>query len=273
MLTALLLLAAQTAPCEARLGSYADWKDIPGRNWDLSLTAPGGGSVTVIGAQHMRDPAHKQFAHIAERFAAAAPTRVFFEGPDRGTAENADDAIRTMGESGYLRFLAKQAGLPVASLEPDPVDQIAALRDRFSHDRILMFFVLREAARIRDREGKSGEVLDMLVTAMLAKSAPLVAKAGLTTSITDLASLTAAVAREWPGRDWRTMPDNWFSSIARDPEAGFLTAIAAADSEFRNAHMLRSFADAALKGDKVFVVVGRTHVPMLEPGLRCALAG
>lgn len=271
MLTLLLALAAQTAPCEAKLLAYADWSPRPNQSWDLALSAPGGGSITLIGAQHLRDPDHTQFARIDAAFAAAKPTLIFFEGPDRGTAESADAAIRNMGESGYARFLAKQAGVPAASLEPSPIEQIAALRGTFSDDRILLFFILREAARIRDRDGKSAEALDAAMGAMLGKALPMAAKAGLQTSVTDLASLGAAAQREWPGRDWRTLPADWFSPIARDPRAGFLTAINAADSGFRNAHMLRRFADAALKGDKVFVVVGRNHVPMLEPALRCAL--
>jgi len=270
MLTALLLLATQSH-CEARLLDYATWRAAPDQSWDLALAAPGGGTVTLIGAEHLRDPAAPQFAHIAGRFAATKPSRVFFEGPDRGTGDQAESAIRNTGESGYLRFLARQAGIPAASLEPSPVEQIAALRGVFSDDRILLFFTLREAARLRDREGKRGAALDAAIASLLARALPMAGKAGLAASITDLATLDAAARREWPGRDWRTLPADWFSPIARDPAAGFLTTINAADSANRNAHMLRLFADAARAGERVFVVVGRNHVPMLEPALRCAL--
>lgn len=271
MLPLLLAFAIQSAPCEARLLAYANWKPAPNQSWDLALVAPGGGSVTLIGAEHLRDPAAPQFAHIASRFAATKPGRVFFEGPDRGTEDNADATIRNMGESGYLRFLAKQAGIPATSLEPGPIEQLAGLRGGFSDERILLFFLLREAARLRDREGKAGDALDAAMTSLLARSGAVAGRAGLDASITDIASLTAAAAREWPGRDWRMLPGNWFSPIGQDPDAGYLTAINAANSSFRNLHMLRLFAAAAREGERVFVVVGRNHVPMLEPALRCAL--
>lgn len=269
----ILLALAQPAPCEARLLSYADWKPAPNQAWDLALAAPGGGAVVLIGAEHLRDPQAPQFAHIAARFAAARPSRVFFEGPDRGTETDADTAIRNMGESGYLRFLAKQANIPATSLEPSPIEQLAGLRGTFSDERILLFFLLREAARLRDREGKAGDALDAAVTNLLARSSAVAERAGLQASITDVASLAAAAAREWPGRDWRTLPGNWFSPLGQDPDAGYLTAINAANSSFRNLHMLRLFTTAARQGDRVFVVVGRNHVPMLDPALRCALAG
>lgn len=39
----------------------------------------------------------------------------------------------------------------------------------------------------------------------------------------------------------------------------------------RNVHMFRVLTKAAMRGERVFAVVGRNHVPMQAPALRCAL--
>lgn len=272
MFTPLLALAASSMPasCEARLLDYRKWRPARHQKWDLTLRR-GGGAISLFGAEHLRDPANPQFGRIATGFTAASPTLVFFEGPDRGTADRAEAAITASGESGYLRYLAKAGGIAARSLEPSPGEQAAALARSFSGDQVILFFVLREAARLRDREGKSGAALDASIATLVARIGPLAAKAGIATTIVDLPSLAAASAREWPGRDWHALPGGWFDPLARDPAAGFLPKANAADSDYRNRHMARLFAEAVSKGERVFVVVGRNHVPIIAPALRCAI--
>lgn len=272
MIWPVLLAAATPQPCEARIVDYRGWRAAKRQKWDLSLASRGGGALSIVGAQHSRDPDDPQFARIAAAFAKARPTLVFFEGPDRGTADAARAAITEGGESGYVRFLAKGAAIPARSLEPSPIDQAAALATLHSGDRVVLFYVLREAARLRDREGRSGEALDAAVIALLGRMKPLLAKAGIATTVTDLPSLSAAASREWPGRDWHALPGGWFAPDAMIPAAKFLPEINAADSAFRNRHMTRLFAEAAIRRERVFVVVGRNHVPMIAPALRCALS-
>ena len=52
---------------------------------------------------------------------------VFYEGPDRGIGSDAEDTIRTRGESGFARFLASQGHAEARSLEPSPGEQMGML--------------------------------------------------------------------------------------------------------------------------------------------------
>ena len=262
---------AAPAACEARIVQYAGWREAPGQKWSFAAANADGSSVTVFGAQHSRDPAEAQFQEIATAFDKARPTAVFYEGPDRGVATSAEEAIRTQGESGYLRFLAARAGLKARTLEPGPADLMASLNGKFDADAIMLFFTLREAARLRDREGLNGAALDAAMATLLGKAAPLAAKAGLKTSIADLPSLEAAARKHWPAFDWRALPSDWFAPGKGPAEAKFLPAINTAVSEARNLHMVRLFTAAARQGGRVFVVVGRNHVPMIAPALECAM--
>lgn len=259
--------AQPPARCEALLADYAGWREAPGQKWDYESA-----KLVLIGAEHVRDPAHPQFGRIAAAFDRAKPNLVLFEGPDRGEKEDAEATIRAAGESGYVRFLGKQAGLRTLSLEPSPPAQVKALLSQFPADQVLLFFVLREAARLRDREGLSGAALDSAVARLLDKLKPMGPAIGISLPFSDVAELGVSAARYWPGRDWRTIASDWFSPLADDKETGgrFLAAINRADSNNRNRHMLALIAAASKAGEKPFVVVGRNHVPMLTPALRCA---
>jgi hypothetical protein len=274
----MMLLAAAAAQqaggsCDARVLDYASWREAPGQQWDYRWSGPADKALTILGAQHLRDPADSQFDRIARAFADTRPTLAFFEGPDRGVAEDAGETIRSRGESGYLRFLAARAGIAARSLEPSPGQQLAMLLGAHPLDQVNLFFVLREAIRLRDREGRSGAALDQAVSQLIARSAQMAAGANLTLPVTDLAALDAAVRHYWPGRDWRTLPAQWIAPGADDARTGgvFLGALNRSDSMNRDRHMARQLVEAVRAGNRVFVVVGRNHVPMQAPALDCAL--
>lgn len=270
-----VLAADPVAACESRLLSYAGWREGPDTAWSLDIGGDAGRRLTYVGARHSRDEADPQFAAIETAFRAASPTVVFYEGPDRGVGADGPDTIATRGESGYVRWLAAQGGARIAPLEPSPIDLFAALTVRFPADQVELFFVLREAVRLRDREGLPPEALNDAVATMLSRLAGLTAVAGVEAPFADLEGLKTAYSRYWTdGPDWRAAPAAWFDPLADDAATGgrFMAAINAASSEVRNAHMYRLLSRAALSGERVFAVVGRNHVPMQAEALRCALA-
>lgn len=270
-----VLAADPIATCESRLLSYTGWRETPDTVWSLDLPSRSGGRLTYVGARHSRDPADPQFAGIEAAFREAQPTAAFYEGPDRGVGADGPDTIKTRGESGYVRWLAAEGGVRIAPLEPSPVDQFQALSERFPADQVELFFVLREAARLRDREHLDSEALEPAVGALLSRLAGMTVAAGVELPFTDVDGLRAAYQTYWTdGSDWRAAPSAWFDPTADDAKTGgrFMAAINAASSEVRDVHMYRTLARAARSGDKVFAVVGRNHVPMQAEALRCALA-
>lgn len=191
------LAADPVGACEGRLLSYADWRESADTVWNLNIVAESGGRLTYFGARHSRDPVDPQFAGIEAAFRVAAPTVVFHEGPDRGVGADGPDTIASRGESGYVRWLALQDGARVASLEPSPIDQFKALSERYPADQVELFFVLREAVRLRDREHLAPEALESAVAAMLVRLVGIGAGAGLDLPFTDLDGLQAVYAAYW----------------------------------------------------------------------------
>lgn len=247
---------------------YGSWKESEAQLWDFR-----GRALTIIGASHSRDPRHEQFERIENEFVAARPSLAFFEGPERGTGNARHETIEKGGESAFLRLLAREAGIPARTLEPSPGERMQALASRFQSDQVLLFFVLREAARLRDREHRTGEALTGAVQTLLERVSATAGAAGIRLPFSDLSGLESAFARYWPDREWRTADARWFSPGANDADTGglFMAAINRADSSNRDRHMVKLFADAVARGERPFVVVGRNHVPMISPALACRL--
>jgi hypothetical protein len=225
-----------------------------------------GGVLSYWGAQHSDDPSHPQFAEIETAYEALRPTTVFYEGPERPLAPTAEETIRLYGESGFVRWLANRGGAAVARLEPDPGREFGAVASAVGTERAVLFFVLREAARLRDRKGVTGLELDAAVSALLQRAAAM----GLPVATLD--DLQATYARHFTSpADWREVPIRWFDPRTDDAETGglFMAAANRASSHHRDRHMAHVIAEAARRGERVLAVVGRDHVPKQAPALRC----
>lgn len=263
---------APAKPCAERLVSYREWPRLEAAGeiaWSLDVAATSGARLVYLGAEHASDPAHPQFAEIDRQWAALRPTVAFYEGPDRPIAATRDETIRATGESGYVRFLARRDGIPALRLDPDAADELAFVRARHPGEQVALFYVLREVVRLRDRKGVSAEALPGAVGAMLARAAEL----GLPGAFDSVGAFEAAYrAQLGEPAAWTDAPAAWFSPLPpRDQPERFTHRINRDSSELRNRHMFEQLTARVRAGDRVLAVVGRNHVPMQAPALRCAI--
>ena len=261
------------ATCAGKLIAYADWPKVkdPVFSLDVSGKSGGGGRLYYFGAEHSADPAHAQFAEIERAWNALKPTVAFYEGPNRPLSETKDETIKQTGESGFVRFLAKRDGVPVASLEPLPADEAAYVMRKFSSEQVMLFYVLRETARLRDRRKLPEAELKAAVAQLLERASKM---KGFEGAFTDVAGLETAYRKYWTSpANWWEAPQAWFAPGKSSQATGgiFTNDINTLSSEYRDLHMYRSLAGATLEGKRVFAVVGRNHVPMQSPALRCAI--
>jgi len=270
--TAAVAQTLPPSPCDQQLVSYGARKPGKAESWNFSRNAAGGGSLTYFGAEHSQSPQHEQFARIKQAFEASKPTVVFFEGPNRGVDSTEAATISRLGESGYVRYLAKLHNVPVESLD-NPAAEYSYLKERIDLEKLKLFYLLREAQRLRLRTGASKEQIVKATEAMLAKSAQMLP--GSDAVIKTVPELEAAYRKYWPdGSQWWEAPAAWFDPKAESASTGgqFTNEVNRASSEFRNLYMYRKLAEKAQAGQRVFAVVGRDHVPAQAPALDCALA-
>jgi hypothetical protein len=257
--------------CAEKLIPYGEWDGVknPIRRQDLISSSKG--RLYYFPAGHSADPADPQFREIEEAWSKVKPTIAFYEGPNRPIAATRDETIRQAGESGFVRFLATRDGIQFVTLEPSPQDEANHILRKFTAEQVKLFYVLREAARLRERRKLPETELQAAIARLLERASQI---KGIGSVINNLDELDAAYRRYWKSPAyWWQAPSAWFDPLQSSANTGgiFTNEINRMSSEYRNRHMYEVLAKAALEGKRVFAVVGGNHVPMQEPALRCAL--
>lgn len=212
--------------------------------------------VLYIGAKHSSDAADPQHDEIERLWREFRPTVALCEG--RGAQFRFDRRPTTGGftEPRLVGVLARRSGVPLYSIEPAYADEVRALIAMFPPRRVAAFFTLRVFAQ----ENTGGET-DALALRLLRKRTDVDGLRGTLRTIADLDQLWRDEFADQP--DWRTL-----RQIDGIPNFG---AIAHASREVRGKHMARCLIDLARRGERVFAVVGASHVIRHEPTLEAAL--
>lgn len=255
--------------CADKLIKYNEYKETQGENYLLKINHPRGGALLYFGAQHSDKPADEQFTEIKNAYIDFKPEIVFYEGPKRPLGKDEEETIRLFGESGFIRFLAAKDSIPVASLEPNPLNEFKYILKKFTPEQAVLFYVLREASRLRERKNASASEISENITQLFSRMPRF---EGLT--IKNINDLEKAYNNYWkePAK-WYDAPSSWFDPLKTSEETGgiFTNELNAESSHYRNIHMLEVLTKAVKEGKKVFAVVGRNHVPMQREALKCAL--
>jgi hypothetical protein len=263
--------SAPGAGCASFIQGY-DSAPNPAQSWELQIPrSNGGGALWYIGAIHSRDPNDPQFATLDSLWRIARPTVAFYEGPDRGIRADRATAINETGESGYLRYLAHRDGARIKRLEPNPQDEVDYLLAKFPADQVKLFYVLRQAQQIRDREHLEEAAIRQSIGTLLERAKVL---RGIGNVISTLPELDSAYRQYWGTTpEWWRAPERWFDPVRESSKTGgiFTNEINRRSSEFRDLHMYRVLSQAAEK-ERVFAIVGRNHVAAQADALRCQLA-
>lgn len=265
---------SQKNSCDQHLVKHQQWKESEKQEWHLRVkSTTGRGELLYFGAQHDDEPAHPQFQEIGKQWANFKPTVAFYEGPDRGVGADDVETITKFGESGYVRYLASKAGVRTRGLEPDFADTYKYLASSFPQNQVDIYMITKEAMRLRTRKGYSEQQL----TSELEKMFPILQKmlAGKSTlTITSVEQLDRDFKKYWGDKlEWWQAPQEWFDPNKRSSETGgiFTNEINTLSSDYRDVHMYRILAEEVNKGERVFAVVGRNHVPLQAPALKCAI--
>ena len=259
------------ADCSRLVLAYQDRENIQGLEYSLDLKTPGGERLVYLGSEHTRDPGDPQFQAFERAWNELAPTTAFYEGTGTAVAASRDEAIRSGGEPGFVRFLAARDRVPMATLEPDRQEEIDHLLKTFRPEQVKLFYVLRIVVELRER--------NKLAPAELRSEAPRILDRfgqyrGLQAVMRDVDELAAAYRRYWQAPEhWWEAPAGWFDPLVPSSASGgvFTNEINQASSGFRNIHMFEALAKATLSGGRVFAVVGRDHIPMQAAALKCAI--
>lgn len=225
----------------------------------------GKGELLYFGARHVYDPKSEQVTEIETLWKEFRPTIAYHESTGTSLSNTSDEAVRTSGESGLVRFLAARDDVPWFSLEPNRRDEVAMFLKSYNPEQVRVFFVLRQVPQFRER--KADESIEAFMTTYLHNLSYV---PGLENSPPgNIAELDKSCKWLWPQlADWRTADRSWSDPVAKN---AYTNQIARLSSEFRDLHMIRLLTEKVKQGERVFAVVGGSHVVMQEPALRAAL--
>ncbi|MBC8767806.1 hypothetical protein H4O18_07375 [Arenibacter sp. BSSL-BM3] len=262
---------AQTlGDCKDLLLEYADFMETDSTQWHLNLKDNTNSTALLyFGAIHSKDASHPQFQEILVAWNSGEYDIALFEGPNRGILSTMEETIVKLGESGYVRYLANEKDILVASLEPSPIAEIEYLSKVFPIDRIKLFFLLREAQRVREAFGMDKEQVVGHIDKLLLKANAI---SLLEDTITTVPELEKAYIHYWGNdREWWQAPKEWFTPSGNSSETGgiFTNEINKYSSSFRDLHMIELITGLLKEGKKIFAVVGRNHIPIQADVLEC----
>lgn len=225
------------------------------------------GELVYFGIRHTRDPDDRQLADLEARWAELQPSVAFNEGGDPPTANSRDVALTRFGEAGLIRYLAARDDIPVLSLDPARESEVELLLRSWGPEQIKLFYVLREIPQIRGTaEARSPEAHADMALEWLGQLP------GLAGPPTNADELTRSARRLLPAlHDWREIPQEWFDP-ALPKDLAFTNTISRQLARFRDEHMVELLVEQVRGGQRVFAVVGASHVVMQERALRALLA-
>ena len=252
--SALLLPAAGAfAQSFAFVAPAADLHELVGAYPGALASAPAAGTVTYFGVETSHDAQHAQFARLRQAFAASRPTIVLFEKPDLGVDSTEAATIARLGESGYARFLAQQHGVRTERLD-NPTAEYAYLRARTAAAPLRLYYLLRASQQFRQSTGASKALTQQAMRQLLAGGATFLP--GNEAPIGSLAELAAAYRQYCPASgQW------WSRPLAPQPTADLLQQLDQDLSAFRSQRLSEKVAAYAQAGERVLVVLDRSHLP------------
>ncbi|MCP4679320.1 MAG: hypothetical protein GY854_28295 [Deltaproteobacteria bacterium] len=222
------------------------------------------GEILYFGTVHTNDPSHAMIANIQKSWRSFGPTVAFSEGGVRPSVRSLDQAVDRFGEPGALRFLADRDNVPIRSLDPPLSEQVSWLVNEFSTEKIKLYFILRQVSQYHRLSQQSS--LEEYIRGYLdhlSRHPPL---AGSPSNLKEIDEVTKRLMPNLG--EWRRASGNWTSPSV---SGSFTNVIAKKMKLARDRHMVSMLVDEVRKGQRVFAVVGMSHVIWQEEALEAEL--
>ncbi|HEX9960939.1 MAG TPA: TraB/GumN family protein [Pyrinomonadaceae bacterium] len=264
ILAAMLLPAAIFAQAEPEIMSYREYGKIKHKRPYILKFRKGSGELLYFGIGHAYKADDPQIAELERQFLEFRPTLVLNESGTPPALETAQAAIERYGEPGLMSFLAKKHNIPIKSLDAPRLEEIRYILStkRWTLEQVMLFYILR---RVPENNKKvNPQSPDAMVEEMLKATAKM---PGFEAVPKNLAEFEASVKKHLPTvADWRKVDSKIFDP---NPDLGLYTNdVADASVNFRGKYMVKLLTAEVEKGERVFAVVGASHVVKQEKALR-----
>ncbi len=216
--------------------------------WIQSYAPEGKGALEYVGALHTSDAQHPQLSEIESRWKDFKPTVAFCEGRKRMYRFASRNESGTLSESDLVRILAYRDGVELYTLEPTYEEEVAGLLKHFDPTMVAAYMTIRVYSA--EAKGVPKNQQDGLAFGLLKKRTNV---EGLAGSLNSVEALDEFWKKTFPdAKNWRVL-----SSPDQVPQ---LRHVGDVSREVRGRHMVSCLVDLVNKGERVFAVVGASHV-------------
>lgn len=238
--------------------------DVFGGN-DLHLMADGK-EVYWFDVHHSNDPNAPMFQRIENVLTEFCPNLILVEGGAHTFEGDRESAIHE-GESAFATYLAKQKGIPVEDIEPPFEKQIEYLQSKYLSDDILAMYLIRQISSYQWAPDNSGWDFDEY----LLSETQYLKDNGLDYSGETLDDILKTVNIFLPAPvnndNWRDV-DKKKVRYVFSREDGALYLIYNDVYNFRNVWLVGLVEEKKALNDKIFIVMGGSHLSATKEQLK-----
>lgn len=220
----------------------------------LELTN-GNKHLVMYGCKHSFSPLDTMLIDIQNKFEKLNPDFAFNEGGNWPIYNSRNETVMKSGEQGFLRFLCKKNNVPVRSYEPKSVEEYEYLVSKFEKDDVLLMYFCRQIVQIQNRQD-IGDFKEFIVNNYLT---------GLKNS---------GLPIDNPQNEYYKLVENYKHLFKTEinwkefnPENvlpiynnTILNEINRASVNYRDLHIVSEIINELERNDKVFVLIGGSHV-------------
>ena len=210
-------------------------------------------TLVIFGATHTRDPKDPQMDEIEFKWNQLKPSIALVEGRLDFLLPGFMDPVKTLGEGGKVKALAKRSGVPLYNWDLSKEELAIRLKAKFSPEQIALAQILFPyfgAMRFGKPSSPENYIEEYIHRAKYV-------------GLQDKFRTAADVDREWKaifpaGPDWRTVSDE--HSLP-----GYLEHYLEAINDLRNQQLTCAIRHLVSKGERVFVICGSSHAACIKP--------
>ncbi len=224
--------------------------------------------LLYFGTYHSNDPTDSLFDLLTTSFATFKPRYVLHEGGSNWPVyASKDSTIRESGEPGFTIQLAREAAVPVSSIEPSMSEEFESLNQLYNRTQVILMYFCRQIDQ-QQRLHRAFPMTDAEFERNISYFLENLQRSGIPMNKQELQ--VAYWKQQYQDffkepLDWRNFdPGNYYPNFYRNQ----LNEINRSSDQFRNDHMISTIIKTLEAHEEVMVVVGGGHLFAQEDVLR-----
>jgi hypothetical protein len=253
-----VFLLAWKSPKYYIVQSHTNSPYIPFKNYTAGHAKPyviEQKNLVIFGAEHTRDPQHKEITLIKQQWDRLQPTVAMVEGRLGFLLPQFMNPVKNLGEGGKVKELAHRDDVPLFNWDLSKEELAKKLQAKFSKEQIAISQILNPYFS-NLRFGKPSNP-ESFVKPYLKRAANV----GMEDEIKSVADVDMLWKKYFPSIDWRNVSDE-------QALPGFLADMMAFSNDVRNQQLIDVIKELTAKGERVFLICGSSHAVCVEPAFR-----